>query len=372
MDYDFSLIKIEKSEDSGYAVFPADFIKKHWGPGGLSPMPRVVDDPRIIPLLRENYTEKGAAHLRKEFGHVLVEHLEARTKKAPYNYDLIEVVEVDGHAAIDTEAFFDAYSPKDEDGEGLGLRIPSDVQMRIDALVAEPYSDDGVRQIRKFLGDAFVYTLLAPETKYAIHSMVRSRHNRLARSQLPQPARFKQYVLPDQRRLVRGRPVIITEAELRENIDTLREQHAAHVLEVRTLDGRIVDLGSIRVMPPAPVENHTPNPRLDSVAYDRPTGIPFPRFAGDKVLNQDQVKQVVSGMAGIDGELQVAMDGTVTVVPEGKAAVPPPVEEPEVPFEAEPEEPADEEEEVEDLPPGVPPPPPAPGGVSRKNKKNRR
>ena len=123
------------------------------------------------------------------------------------------------------------------------------------------------------------------------------------------------------------------------------------------------------MLPPAPVENHTPNPRLDSVAYDRPTGIPFPRFAGDKVLNQDQVKQVVSGMAGIDGELQVAKDGTVTVVPEGKA---PPVEEPEIPFEAEPEEPADEEEEVEDLPPGVPPPPPAPGGMPRNKKKNRR
>lgn len=396
MDYDFNLIEIDKSDDGGFSVFATDFIKKYWGAGALGEVVRAAKDPRIVPLMKEAFFKEGVMTLREGWGQVLVEILTARTKKVPYNYDLIKVEEVDGHAVVETDAFLDAYAQAGD------LRIPSDVQMRIEALVREPFSPDIERKIKKFLGDAFVSALLAPGAKYAIHSIVRARHNRMERAQAPQRARFKQHVLPDQRRLIRNRPVLITETELKDHLESLWTQHQANLLEVRTEDGRLLDLealvkhrraaqkvdptfapeDAIMAAPPVPL---APHPILDSVANDRPTGIPFPKYAGDKVLNKDQVQQVVTGMASIDGELKIdPKNGDVIVVPEGAADVPPPVEEPDLPHDPTEQEAVDEEhleevavdeeEEVEDLPPGIPPPPPPPGGMPRTNpkKKHRR
>jgi hypothetical protein len=392
MDYDFNLIEIGESEDGGYNVVATDFVKKYWGPGAIGEVARAAKDPRVVPIMKENFSEKGVALLRKELGSVLVELITARLKKVPFDYNLIKVTEVDGHVDVDTEDFLDAYAKGDD------LRIPRDVQTRIEALMREPFTDVVVGKIKKFLGDAFIAALTAPGMKYAIHSTVRGRHNRMERAQAPIHARFKQHVLPDQRRLIRNRPVLISEAELKQHLGELLEQFKLNILEVRTEDGRLVDLEAMAratekvedkrpdiagidwALDAPPVENHIPNRIPDSVANDVPTGIPFPRIPGDKVLTKDQIAQVVGGMASIEGELKVdPKSGDVTVVTEPPA--PEALEEPELPHDpadaeeipVEPDaEAVEEEEEVEDLPPGIPPPPPPPGGQPRPSNTNKK
>lgn len=84
--------------------------------------------------------------------------------------------------------------------------------------------------------------------RFAIHSVVRSRHNRTRRASVAanNRHRFKQFVLPQQARLVRGRPVIITEQQLMEHVDELYTKEKAGILEVRTAHAhRRVDLEKI-------------------------------------------------------------------------------------------------------------------------------
>lgn len=378
MDYDFDLISVTKSEEGGFNVFPADFIKKHFGPGAMQETwTSVANDPRVVPLMREVYSEKEAEHVRRVFGHVLVETLSLRAVQAPFNYDLIEVVDRDGRAEVSTSAFLEAYAPKDEEGNLVPLRISSDVQLRVEALMRAPFSEDVVAKIKKFMGDAFVVALRTntAAVKYAIHSMVRSRTNRTARAQAPTHARFKQHVLTGQHRLIRGRPLVITEKTLLDHLGELREKQALNLLEVRTMEGRVVNLNTFELGELSPVPL-APHPRMDSLANDIPTGIQFPRFQGDKMLSKEQVQQVVDGMAGIEGALRVdPKDGTAEVVT-GDTPPPPFLEELEMEEDKEVEVVQEEEEELESPAPGIPPPPPPAGGMPRRDqghskKKNR-
>jgi hypothetical protein len=127
--------------------------------------------------------------------------------------------------------------------------------------------------------------------EYMIHSTSRSRHTRAARAALPQNPRMKQYVGADQRRLIRGQPILVTEEVLKQNLEELRMKQANHMLEVRTRDGRLVDLETLVPAPimPAPPGAHPP---LDSVANDRnfkqPEGYKFvpPRGGDDATMPQ--------------------------------------------------------------------------------------
>jgi hypothetical protein len=127
--------------------------------------------------------------------------------------------------------------------------------------------------------------------EYMIHSTARSRHTRAARAALPQNPRMKQYVGHEQRRLIRGQPIMVTEEVIQRNLAELRAKQASHMLEVRTRDGRLVDLETMALAPEAPAELK-PKPRLDSVANDRnfkqPEGYKFvpPRGGDDATMPQ--------------------------------------------------------------------------------------
>lgn len=272
----------------------------------------------------------------------------------------------DGATAIDLQPFWEKHN------ELRDVELPDAFVKELERLAAMPYSDDLVDRIRDVAKRGYARAAQPEVTHYALHSMVRSRHNRVARAQAPQHARFKQHVLPEQRRLIRGRATIVTEAELKTNLEAFKAHQSNNVLEVRTMDGRLVNLDTFEVGLAPPV-GLAPHPIPDSVANDIPTGIQFPKFLGDKVLSKEQVAQVVSGMASVDGDLKIdPKDGTAIVITE------PSVFDEEVPLEqAEPEpveqeELVEDEEELEDLPPGIPPPPPPPGGMPRHNKKKNR
>jgi hypothetical protein len=157
---------------------------------------------------------------------------------------------------------------------------------------------------------------------------------------------------------------MITEEELRAHLEELRAKQKAHVLEVRTEDGRLVDLDTLVAEAPAPLPME-PHPVLDSVANDIPTGIQFPKYQGDQVLNKEQVQDVVAGMAEVDGKLQVdPLTGEAVVVPEDAEVPPVPV-----PEEDELEVAEEDEEELAEPEPGIPPPPPPAGGMPRNNNK---
>ncbi len=117
-------------------------------------------------------------------------------------------------------------------------------------------------------------------TQYAVHSVVRAAAHRTHRAQLPAALRKKHYIGTTQVRLVPGRPLIIDEAMLQRNLADLRAKAALHVLEVRTMDGRVLDLSTLEPGPaaPAPV---LPHPKLDSAADDKPAGQYIPPYVGD-------------------------------------------------------------------------------------------
>ena len=84
-------------------------------------------------------------------------------------------------------------------------------------------------------------------TRFIIVSAVRGRSNRTVRAKAPQHHRLKQFVLPQQYRLVRGRSVAISEKQLIDNIEELFAKAAVGILEVRTEAGRrLVDLAAVR------------------------------------------------------------------------------------------------------------------------------
>lgn len=122
--------------------------------------------------------------------------------------------------------------------------------------------------------------------EYLIHSVARGRGNRTARAGLPQNPRMKQYIGASQSRLVRARPLVVSEKMVMDNITELRTKAAAHVLELRTRDGRLVDLETLTPgrAPPSPP---LPHPLLDSVANDKnfkmPPGFKFiPPYMSDE------------------------------------------------------------------------------------------
>lgn len=120
-------------------------------------------------------------------------------------------------------------------------------------------------------------------TMYTIHSTVRGRHNRTQRAMSPTHLRFQQRIGAEQSRLLRGRPLHITEDKLLRDLEELKTKQRQGILEVRTADGRRFDLETLR---PAPLAAPTPlpNPPLDSAANDKPAGQPIPSFEGGKPL----------------------------------------------------------------------------------------
>jgi hypothetical protein len=126
---------------------------------------------------------------------------------------------------------------------------------------------------------------------YQLFNTAHARHNRTARAALPKNPRMKQYVGDKQHRLIAGRPVIVSEEMVKRNIEELKAKAAAHMIEVRTRDGRLVDLNTMEPAPPAPATVF-PHPLMDSVANDKtfvyPPGWKFvpPNASADGVMPQ--------------------------------------------------------------------------------------
>jgi hypothetical protein len=134
-------------------------------------------------------------------------------------------------------------------------------------------------------GEATTSPSVAPpkQVRYRVFSMVRRVQTRTARATSPTRHRFKQYLFQGTdshtRRLVRSRPIEISAEDLEKNLAELREKWKGGILEVRTMDGRVLNLEDFSVGPsrlPAPL----PHPPLDSANNDTPAGYPLPGQPG--------------------------------------------------------------------------------------------
>jgi hypothetical protein len=107
--------------------------------------------------------------------------------------------------------------------------------------------------------------------KYFIHSAVRKRHTRLARMKSPKHHDLVQRI--GGLVIRRSRPIHVPVDKLEQILPELRQAHAEGRLELRTADGRLVNLhtGEIGLNHPVPP---LPNPLPDSAARDKPAGIP--------------------------------------------------------------------------------------------------
>jgi len=111
--------------------------------------------------------------------------------------------------------------------------------------------------------------------EYCLHSTVRSLKTRTLRATQPTHVRRTQFVLDTQRRLVPGRPTVISEEELSRNLETLKQLERDGVLEVKLPTGEPVDL--LHLAP----KQKTPDPKLhperlpDSAHNDLPIGRTF-------------------------------------------------------------------------------------------------
>ena len=109
-----------------------------------------------------------------------------------------------------------------------------------------------------------------PQT-FHIKSLVRSVQTRVRRYEAPAAIRRVQYVLDTQQRLLPGRSLEVSSADVQRNRVHLKELEVLGICSVYAPDGRKLDLDTFRVADPM-AEPAQPNFRLDSVANDRKPG----------------------------------------------------------------------------------------------------
>lgn len=115
---------------------------------------------------------------------------------------------------------------------------------------------------------------------YAIHSMARGRANRTARAAAPTHRGMVLWVGKQQSRIVRGRPLLWTKDQVLLNLDELKKLVSESKIEVKTTDGRRVDLNTLESSPTLP-SAPLPHPPLDSAANDSPhVGEHMPQMKG--------------------------------------------------------------------------------------------
>lgn len=111
---------------------------------------------------------------------------------------------------------------------------------------------------------------------YYLHNTSRSVHTRAQRYSAPQHGGAKQFF--KESRVLRGRPVLITDAEILAHLNELKDKAAVGLIEVRSADGRKLDLSTLQLegkVTPSPL---LPHPVLDSVKNDKPSGVPMPIY----------------------------------------------------------------------------------------------
>jgi len=115
---------------------------------------------------------------------------------------------------------------------------------------------------------------------YFVHNTSRSIEHRAKRYAAASHGGLLQFL--DGRRIVRGRPLELSEEAFIANLDALKQAEADGQLEVRTEDGRKIDLDSGETLAAKPVPP-LPIAVLDSAQNDIPSGRPMPIYPGGAV-----------------------------------------------------------------------------------------
>jgi hypothetical protein len=115
---------------------------------------------------------------------------------------------------------------------------------------------------------------------YLIHNVSRDVRHRTHRAQAATHSKKKHFLNGGSVRVLRARPLLMSHAQLLQHLPELREKHVQHMLEVRTPDGRTVDLNTFQLAAPAPAVV-LPHPKLDSAADDLQVGQYIPPYVGD-------------------------------------------------------------------------------------------
>jgi hypothetical protein len=125
-----------------------------------------------------------------------------------------------------------------------------------------------------------------PRDLYYVHNVTRGRHNRTLRATQPKHHGMKQYLGGGKYRSVRGRPIVLSDSQVFEHLEELKAKVGAGIFELRTQDGRIVDINTGRA---APRGESKPLPRQipDSIANDtQNVGQQMPQYPGGDVEGQ--------------------------------------------------------------------------------------
>ncbi len=109
---------------------------------------------------------------------------------------------------------------------------------------------------------------------YLVHNASRSIDTRAARLASPTHGGQKQFICGGSFRLIRGKPVTLTEEQFKQHLPELQEKATKGLLYVTTADLRKIDLTTLAAepIPPSPA---APHPPLDSVANDDPVAPEF-------------------------------------------------------------------------------------------------
>lgn len=122
-----------------------------------------------------------------------------------------------------------------------------------------------------------------PANLYYVHNTTRGRHNRTQRAGQAKHAGLKQYIGGGKYRVIRGRPVALTREQVSLHVEELAQKVAAGIFEVRTHDGRIVDMRTGDAAP-RNASAALPRPILDSIANDtQNVGQPMPQYPGGDI-----------------------------------------------------------------------------------------
>jgi hypothetical protein len=122
-----------------------------------------------------------------------------------------------------------------------------------------------------------------PGEMYYVHNVTRGRHNRTQRAGQPRHHGLKQYLGGGKYRSIRGRPIVLTREQVMQHIEELVKKVDAGIFELRTQDGRIVDIRTGEAAPRG-ASAALPRPVLDSIANDtQNVGEQMPQYPGGDV-----------------------------------------------------------------------------------------
>lgn len=158
-----------------------------------------------------------------------------------------------------------------------------------------------------------------PAVRYFIHSGVRKRHTRLLRMKSPVHHDLVQRIGGLVVR--RTRPVHVSVDKIREILPDLMKAQAEGRLELRTHDGRLVDLVTGEALYKHPMPSKPlPNPLLDSAARDKPAGMHYPAYQEGVALGAVARRPSVLPEDEVDED----DDEDTGSIPPGNPSVPPP------------------------------------------------